>query len=363
MTETSGRIVLFGATGSLGRLAARVLTEAGAHPVLAGRDRVALARLAAELGTDAPIAVADATDPASIRALVQPGDVLATTVGPFLDRGAPALEAAIEAGAIYLDSSGEAPFIREVFEVYGPRAERRGATLVTSMGYCFMAGTLAAAIGLDEVGEAASRVDVAYFVGGGSLWPTASAGTLESVAPLFGMPGFTYRKGIVPERRPQVRDFTVGDHIRPAATIAAGEHFTLPRLHGELQAVDVYMGMLGATTRLTARVPGPLLIGLGRPTLRLMARHARRRPRRPLRPTLTARVVAIVYDATGRSLAEVHLSGTDPCDFSARVLAWAARQARDGGMSGTGAIGPVEAFGLGGLLAGCAEAGIARIAG
>jgi hypothetical protein len=73
--------------------------------------------------------------------------------------------------------------------------------------------------------------------------------------------------------------------------------------------------------------------------------------------------VAITYDATDLPLAEVHLSGTDPYDFTARLLSWGARQVIDGGTSGTGAIGPVEAFGLGGLLAGCAEAGIARVSG
>ncbi|MGI8328330.1 saccharopine dehydrogenase NADP-binding domain-containing protein [Actinomadura scrupuli] len=360
MTEPSGRIVLLGATGSLGRLAAGALTESGARPVLVGRDRSALRRLSAELGGDVPIAVADATDPAAMRALVQPGDVLATTAGPFMRNGAFPLKAAIEAGAIYLDTAGEAPFVQDVFEVYGPRAERRGATLIPAMAYCYVAGTLAAAIGLDEIGDAASRVDVAYFVGGGSLWPRASAGTLESIAPIFGLPGYTYRKGIVPQGRPQVRDFVVGDRTRPAATVAAGEHFTLPRLNPELQAIDVYTGMLGAATRLAARIPSPLITAVSRPSLRLMARFARRRPHRA---TLTARVVAIVYDATGLPLAEVHLSGTDPYEFSARLLAWGARQSLDGGTSGTGAVGPVEAFGLGALMAGCAEAGIARVSG
>jgi hypothetical protein len=203
-------------------------------------------------------------------------------------------------------------------------------------------------------------VDVAYFLGGGSLWPSVSAGALDSMTPLFGMPGFTYRKGIVSERRPQVRDFTVGDRIRPAVTTAAAEHFALPRSHGELQAIDVYVGLLGTATRLVARLPGPLLTGLSRPTLALMARYARGRPRRG---TLTTRVMAIAYDATDLPLAEVHLSGTGPYDFSARLLAWGARQASDGLTNGTGAIGPVEAFGLGGLLAGCAEAGIARVSG
>jgi len=32
-------------------------------------------------------------------------------------------EAAVDAGAHYLDCTGEPPFVREVFEVYGPRAD------------------------------------------------------------------------------------------------------------------------------------------------------------------------------------------------------------------------------------------------
>ena len=62
------------------------------------------------------------------------------------------------------------------------------------------------------------------------------------------------------------------------------------------------------------------------------------------------------------SLGEVHLSGVDPYDFTARFLAWSAVRALEG-VYGTGALGPVEAFGLEALQAGCAEAGIVRVSG
>jgi hypothetical protein len=51
--------------------------------------------------------VADVTDPASIHALVKRDDVLLSTVGPFDRWGRPALDAAIDNGARYLDSTGE----------------------------------------------------------------------------------------------------------------------------------------------------------------------------------------------------------------------------------------------------------------
>jgi hypothetical protein len=71
-------------------------------------------------------------------------------------------------------------------------------------------------------------------------------------------------------------------------------------------------------------------------------------------------IVAITYDATGAELTEVHVSGINGYEFTGRILAWGASRAAAGEMSGVGAMGPVEAFGLEELEAGCAEAGIKR---
>src|SRR2546423_13985988 len=101
-----GRIVVFGATGYTGRLVAESLGEWGVRPVLAGRSADRLVALAGELGGGLDTAVADVSDPASVRALVQSGDVLVSTVGPFVKWGEPAVRAAISAGAQYLDSTG-----------------------------------------------------------------------------------------------------------------------------------------------------------------------------------------------------------------------------------------------------------------
>ena len=120
----SGRIVLFGATGYTGRLTAEAMVARGDRPVLAGRSPERLAALAAELG-DLETAVADVADPATVRALVEAGDALVATVGPFARWGDPAVEAAIDAGACYIDSTGEPAFIRRVFERFGPRGRAR----------------------------------------------------------------------------------------------------------------------------------------------------------------------------------------------------------------------------------------------
>ena len=64
------RIVLFGATGYTGRLAAEAMVERGLKPVLAARSQDKLEALADELGGDLETATADVADPPSVRALV-----------------------------------------------------------------------------------------------------------------------------------------------------------------------------------------------------------------------------------------------------------------------------------------------------
>jgi hypothetical protein len=71
-------------------------------------------------------------------------------------------------------------------------------------------------------------------------------------------------------------------------------------------------------------------------------------------------VTALAYDAAGRELAEVRLEGVDGYTFTGRFLAWAAEHAAADEITGTGALGPVEAFGLERLEQGVAEAGISR---
>src|SRR5215212_7644027 len=155
----SARIVLFGATGYTGARTAEALVERGARPLLAGRAPARLSALAARLG-GLETARADVTDPASVRALLEAGDVLVTTVGPFLQLGQAAVDAAVDAGAVYLDSTGEPPFVRGIFEDDGRRAADTGAALIPAFGLDYVPGNVAGALALAEAGDRAHRVDI-----------------------------------------------------------------------------------------------------------------------------------------------------------------------------------------------------------
>jgi short subunit dehydrogenase-like uncharacterized protein len=272
-----GRIVLFGATGYMGALAARALAARGVRPVLAARNAHRLQALATHLrGLDT--AVADVGRPETVRALVERGDVLVSTVGPFARFGEPAVHAAIAAGAHYLDSTGEGSFIREVFERHGPGARTAGCALLTAFGYDFVPGNLAGALALREAGEAATRIDIGYFTPGRVA---TRGGTKASAAGVIVEPGFAWRGGrVVAERQvARVRSFRVRSSKKPAVSISASEHFALPRLHPGLRDVGVYLGTFGAAARPTCSAPSTPRPTRGRPSAGLAALRSSTRVR------------------------------------------------------------------------------------
>lgn len=378
-----GRIVIFGATGNTGSQTARALVARGARPVLAGRSAERLAPLAAELG-DLEWRVADAGRPASVRALVEgPEDVLIATVGPFAKYGEPAVRAAIDAGAIYLDSTGEPAFVREVFEVHGPAARASGALLLCAQGYDYVPGALAGALVLAAAGPEAVRVDVGYFAPGSG--PGAlSAGTRRSLVGAGFGSSFAFRDGAlrtvpIAER---IREFPVAGETRTAVSIGGAEHFGLPATHPRLREVNVHLGWFGGLARplqiaarvgaVASRVPG-VAAGLQFVGERLAALGGDSGTAPGAGSS--AWIAAEAYDAGGVSVAALHLTGVDGYTFTARFLAWAAerlatsaadsgpgapRPPGPGGLGrpGPGALGPVEAYGLDALERGCAEAGI-----
>jgi len=54
----------------------------------------------------------------------------------------------------------------------------------------------------------------------------------------------------------------------------------------------------------------------------------------------------------------VSIAGVDGYTFTGRILAWGAQRVAEGGLQGTGALGPVDGFGLAQLTEGCRWAGL-----
>jgi short subunit dehydrogenase-like uncharacterized protein len=132
-------VVLFGATGFVGRLTAQYLAGRGGSELrwaLAGRDARKLEQLRRELGPAGPdVLVADASDRASLDAIAVAAKVVVTTVGPYMLYGRELVASCAEHGTDYCDLTGEVTFMEETVRLHHDRAKQSGARIVHACGF------------------------------------------------------------------------------------------------------------------------------------------------------------------------------------------------------------------------------------
>jgi hypothetical protein len=379
------RIVLLGSTGFTGQRVLRALLARGQHPTLVGRSGARMAGIAAELGAELPIVEHDVTSLPAMERLLTADDVVVSTVGPFLKLGLPTVTAAARAGARYVDSNGEAAFVRKVFDL-GPVAAESGATLVSGFGYDFVPGNLAGALALEKAGPRARRVEIGYFMtrsGHGDelqyrstlrdAMALTSGGTRATVVATASEPALAFRprvRGAAAEHfeepgAKRVRRFEYAGVTRSGASVGGSEHLGLPESYPQLQGVDVYLGWFGPWTRalqIGIRLSAP--ISRTPAAKALMGRLSERLPGAHREPDLDggSLVLGVARDLGGRELATVALTGPDPYSMTGSLLAWGASYAAAPTAALLpGAHGPVAAFGLDVLRRGAAEAQLVEV--
>jgi short subunit dehydrogenase-like uncharacterized protein len=135
-------LIIYGASGYTGRLvaehlAARYGVGGEVTWAMAGRSAAKLAEVRDEIGApkDTPLVVADAGDPASVRAMVRRGKAVITTVGPYQLYGSDLVAACAEAGTDYLDLSGEPNWMRAMIDAHEAAAKASGARILFSCGF------------------------------------------------------------------------------------------------------------------------------------------------------------------------------------------------------------------------------------
>ncbi|MER8029781.1 saccharopine dehydrogenase NADP-binding domain-containing protein [Streptomyces bauhiniae] len=364
----TSRILLLGATGYTGGLVLEALLRRGTHPVLAGRNAAALTALAERHG-DLDHVVVDATQPASLQRNLRQGDALVTTVGPFERLGYPVAEAAAEAGAHYIDSTGEVGFVHAVRDRYDERARETGAVMLPAFGYDYVPGILAGTLAAHRAGAAVRALDIGYFATG-PLWRGISHGTRTTMRDGLTLPSPTWRDHhLVDERTAsRVRNFDVNGHQKSAFLVSGTEVLFLPPEFPSLTDITVYNGWfptlsrpltlissavntlthLPAGHRLADALTFPLTLGpTGGPDATERAR--------------TRSYVVAVASTGSAPLTEVHLEGPSAYSLTGELMAWAAESLarRSGGAAGV--LGPVEAFGLETLQTACAEMGLTAV--
>jgi len=134
-------LVLLGATGFVGRLVAAHLAEhapPGLRVALAGRSVQRLTALRGSLPGPAgswPLLELDLTDDETVREVADRTRVVATTAGPYADRGLPLVRACAAGGTAYADLTGELLFVHRTVAECHETAEATGARIVHACGF------------------------------------------------------------------------------------------------------------------------------------------------------------------------------------------------------------------------------------
>lgn len=124
--------LLYGANGYTGELIAREAVARGMRPVLAGRSKQKIARLAAEL--DCPSAVFDLDDHTALVSTLSEVAAVLHCAGPFSQTAASMMQGCLATHVHYLDITGEI----DVFELAASvhvKAQRSGIVLCPGVGF------------------------------------------------------------------------------------------------------------------------------------------------------------------------------------------------------------------------------------
>jgi short subunit dehydrogenase-like uncharacterized protein len=187
-------VVVFGATGFTGRLAAEYLAgrmrDRSERLALAGRQPAKLAaakRALAELGAGSVgVLQADVEDAGSLEKLAASARVVLTTVGPYLRYGEGLVRACARAGTDYVDLTGEGTFVDRMIERYDADARASGARIVNACGFDSIPADLGAHFSVGELPQGEPLEVAAYVESGGEhpdwrgRWHSISGGTWHS---------------------------------------------------------------------------------------------------------------------------------------------------------------------------------------
>lgn len=346
--EQSGPIVVYGATGYTGKLVAAELDRRGADFVLAGRNREKLERVASALDASPSLAAVAVEDGAGLRSLLTGAGAAIACAGPFTLHGGPVLEAALEAGTHYVDTTGEQPFIAASFG-HDAAARERGVALVSGMGFDYAPGDLLAALVAERLGRLA-ELTVAYSIRGfgATRGTTLSAfemmrgGDLEWVAHAHRRADRSTGRGHF--------DFPSPIGRKRVGHYPAGEQITAPR-HLDVDTVRTLIDMHSVTPPALGPLAAPLATATGylmeTPARALLGKAVERLPEGPTPAARAAAHYTIVCDARpagGAGARRGVVRGSDVYGITAVTTVEAALRMAAPRYERRGALAPAEAF-------------------
>ena len=349
-------ITVYGATGFTGRLVCGVLARRKVEFRMAGRDEDKLRRLAGSFGMVAgsSVDIAPLDDADALEDMASRSRVVLDCAGPFATMGRPVLDACLAAKAHFLDITGEVDWM---IETAGRDAEakRRKIAAVNAVGFDVIPTDVAAALAAEALGGKVDRVRIAIC----ALGARPTQGTTRSLLGILAGGGLSRKDGEI------VREKLGAEIWRVPFPAPIGPRDTMSGPLGDLVTADRTTGarnircfvslprrMVGAGRLASAslRIPGV------RP---IIERWVRTLPEGPSASARKRAVCAAFAECSGKNgTRSAWLALGDAYEFTAESAALAAILASSEGFTATGALSPVQAFGVRPLLDGLSPFGV-----
>ena len=307
---SNSRVLLYGAYGYTGRLAAELAAAKQLDVVLAGRNKDALAALGDRLSL--PTRVVGLDDPKRLSEVLKDITCVVHMAGPFATTSPPMLNACLATQTNYVDITGEI----EVFEAIWSREDeikRAGITVVPGAGFDVVPSDCLA-------GYVAGKLErpVSLIIALRGL-ESASQGTLRTAIRQVSKPVLCRRAGAIvalADRSPRWIDFGSGDE--PCVPVSWGDVATAFHSTG-VGNITVYFRRtkLLRSADILGKLFGPLLRSrIGQRGLAAIVRSLPEGPSQSERNGHRGTIWAVAIDCSGRSF-KASLSTPDAYDFTA----------------------------------------------
>jgi short subunit dehydrogenase-like uncharacterized protein len=300
-----------------------------------------------DLQVDVPLHAIVTDDGKALRELFSGCSAVIACAGPFYLHGEPILAAAVDAGAHYLDTTGEQPFIRLALETYGPRAAESGTAVLSGMGFDYVPGDMLAALTAEGMGPL-ETIRLAYTT---SFQPTR--GTMLSALEMFKGGDLEFRNGKLTEASPAIArgEFDFGQQLgtKSMTRYPAGEQITVPR-HVDTKRVETMLSAdsitPGPLVRMTPLIMRPAAAAMKTPLKSLTDKLVSRLPEGASAEDRASATFVVACEAVavdGRHRRGI-ITGNDVYGLTAALLVEAAKHAVEGRIRGSGGLAPAEAF-------------------
>lgn len=185
-------VVVYGATGYTGQLVCKYLLS---HPekrpwAVAGRSASRLSSLKSNLNLPSNVGVIEAENSnyASLTAMTSQTKALINIVGPYRPfKASEVVRACVETGTHYVDLSGETGFNKDIIDEFHLKAQAKGVTVSSSVGFDSLPFDLTTYLAAQKVKQlTGGKSDVKLAECAYSLPDSLSAGTLASAISMAG---------------------------------------------------------------------------------------------------------------------------------------------------------------------------------